>query len=294
MAKKKEHIAKRSLKKISHNKLLAGLLALVFVGVGVFLIYRSFAGSIPVFGNDPDYWRPRIAQCESGGNYQATNGTHFGAYQFDKSTWRGAVGPELAAQYPDPRMAPAAVQDMAFNNTFARRGTQPWNASYRCWIRGATVPASVVDDSSASTVAQVVATVAPTPPAKPFGITSGGYNVVINGRATLNDNSLQGLVLQTCIGDQTVTSDAEGRFSFALPVGTGFCLRPSAGVPAGAVLERTANNVEHASDKTFEYQVAGVNCYRQFWCFLNQTYTWDRSRDAGYNFYYTTTPTKQS
>jgi len=291
MAKKKEHIAKRSLKKISQNKLLAGILALVFLGVGIFLIYNSFASSIPVFNTDPEYWRGRIAKCESGGNYRASNGTHFGAYQFDTRTWKGAVGAELAAQYPDPRNAPPDVQDMAFNNTFARRGTQPWNASYTCWIRGSTVPSTV--DDSASTEAKITAIVAPappSPPAKPFGITSGSYNVVINGRATFDDAPLPGLVIQTCVVERSVTTDAEGRFSFALPVGAGFCLRPSSGVPVGAVQDRNANNVEHSAESTFEHQIAGLDCYRQFWCFLGQSYTWDRSRDAGYNFFYITEP----
>lgn len=283
MASKKERLSKNSLKRVKQNKLVILLFVVIFLLVGIVIIYRSFAASIPVFGDNPDYWRARIAQCESGGNYQASNGTHFGAYQFDTRTWKGAVGPDLAAQYPDPRSAPPAIQDQAFNNTFARRGTQPWNASYSCWIKGATVPAGV-DDQIDSVIS---ASVAPSPPAKPFGITAGSYNVIVNGRVTLNDAPLAGVVIATCSGDRTVTTDSEGRFYIPVPVSTSFCLRPIGGVPEGAVLTRTSNNVQHVNDKTFENQIAGINCYQQFWCFTSPSFSWDRSRDAGYNFFYT-------
>ncbi len=284
--KAKTHTGSKRFAKAKQNKFLIGALVLVFLAAGVFFIYSSFASGIPVFRTDPDYWRPRIGQCESGNFYQnKKNPTHFGAYQFDLGTWRGAVGPELAAQYPNPADAPPAIQDLAFNNTFARRGTQPWNASYHCWIKGATVPGAVEDQISSFVSTPSVAPV--TPPARPFGITSGSYNVVVNGRVTLNDQPLPNVVLATCSGDRTVTTDADGRYSFAAPVNSSFCIRPVSGIPAGARLTRTANNVEHATDLTFENQVAGVDCYKQFWCFLSPSYTWDRSRDSGYNFFYT-------
>lgn len=284
MATKKEHTAKRSLKKISNNKILAAVLVFAFLVVGIVIVFRSFAGGVTVFTDNPDYWRPRIAQCESGGFYgNKKNPNYRGAYQFGYGTWKGAIGAEIAAQYPDPADAPPEIQDLAFNNLFARRGTQPWNSSYSCWIKGANVPASV-DDQVTSVVA---ATAPPTPPARPFGVTSGNYNVVVNGRVTLNDAPLPNVVLATCSADRTVTTDADGRFAFGMPVNNTFCLRPISGVPAGARLTRTANNVEHSADLTFENQIAGVNCYRQFWCFLSPSYTWDRSRDSGYNFFYT-------
>lgn len=284
MAVKKEHLAKKYLRNIKQNKLLLIPFVAIFLILGVFIIYRSLAAGITVFKDNPEYWRARIAQCESGGNYQASNGTHFGAYQFDRGTWKGAVGQDLFAQYPDPRSAPAAIQDQAFYNTFARRGTQPWNASYRCWIKGATVPATVEDQISSSIPTYSIPT---SPPAKPFGITSASYNVIVNGRITLNDAPLSGVVVQTCSADRTVTTDAEGRFYIPVPVGTNFCIRPTGGIPEGAVLSRIGNNVEHADDTAFENQIAGVDCYKQFWCFLTPSYSWDKSKDAGYNFYYT-------
>lgn len=285
MAKKsKPRLGKNKLTAAKRNKFLLAGLVVAFLVVGIFIITQIYAAGPANFNTDPDYWRPRIAACESGGNYQASNGTHFGAYQFDYGTWRGAVGPDLAAQYPDPRQAPASVQDQAFNNTFARRGTQPWAASYHCWIRGASVPASVDDTSAGSQIASVVS--APTPPPNPFVVTSGSYNVVINGRVTLNNQPVAGVVLTTCSGERSVTTDSDGRFSFGIPVNNSFCLRIASGAPAGARLERLNNNVDHAKDLTYESQRAGVDCYHALWCIFDQAYNWDRKYDNGYNFFY--------
>lgn len=288
MARKKEHYLKQSLHKSSPNKLLAVVLVVAFLLIGIFIIYKSFAGGVPVFKDNPDYWRPRIAQCESGTFYgNKKNPKYRGAYQYSPSTWGNYKG------YADPADAPPEVQDERFYLSFAKSGTAPWSSSYSCWIKGATVPSSPQDQLSAGDA--IVAVVAPpSPPAKPFGVDSGSYNVVINGRITLNDAALPGVVLNTCSADRTVTSDAEGRYSFAVPVGDTFCLRPQSGLPAGAILEKIANNVEHSKDVTFENQIAGVDCYKQFWCFLSPSYLWDRSRDAGYNFFFTTTPPTKS
>ena len=263
-------------------------LVVALLVVGIILIRQIFAAGIPVFNDNAEYWRGRIAQCESGGNYQASNGTHFGAYQFDRGTWKGAVGPELAAQYPDPRQAPPAVQDQAFYNTFARRGTQPWNASYRCWIRGAEVPASFDDSATKLPTAagQVVSQVS-TPPPNPFGITSGSYNVLVSGRLTLDNTPIGGAVVETCSGERTATTDTDGRFSFGIPVNDSFCVRAKSGIPDGAKLQRTNNNFEHAAAASYESQRAGVNCYHSVWCLLSDAYTWDRRVDNGYNFFYT-------
>ncbi len=285
MAKnKKEHFSKKSLTSTSHNRLLAFGLIGLFLIVGIFVIYKSFAGSAPVFRDNPDYWRPRIAQCESGTFYQnKKNPNYRGAYQYSPATWGNYKG------YADPADAPPEVQDERFYLSFAKSGTAPWSSSYSCWIKGATIPGSVEDQLNAGSTVPAT-TAAPSPPAKPFGVDSESYNVIINGRVTLNDAALANVVIATCSADRTVTTDGEGRFSFAVPVGNTFCLRPQSGVPAGAILERTGNNVEHAKDTTFENQIAGIDCYKQFWCLLGSSYTWDRNRDGGYNFFYTTTP----
>jgi len=73
-------------------------------------------------------------QIESHGNYGAISpgGTYRGAWQFDQSTWNGAVA---RAGYPewsghDPASAPAGVQDAAAHQLYLERGNQPWGG--RC------------------------------------------------------------------------------------------------------------------------------------------------------------------
>lgn len=274
-----------SLRQFFTSKPVLFTFAALFIIVGLFFVFRSFAYSpIPVFNTDPDYWRDRIGYCESGGRYDRIGPSgHTGKYQYDAGTWRSAVGPELAAQYPQAYMAPGEVQEMAFNNTFARRGTQPWNASYRCWIKG-TVFADAT--ASSSTVTQNLPT-APVLPAKPFGIPSGSYNVMVSGRVTLNDAPLQNVKINTCIEGKQVTTDAEGRFSIPIPLNASFCLRPASGVPEGATLTRTNNNIETTGESTYEYQIAGVDAYHSIWYLLRPEFNWDRQNDTGYNFYYT-------
>lgn len=250
-------------------------IVILFGAIGTFLIYNSFAGGIPVFRTNPDYWRPRIAGCESGSgpnskpNYKAFNGVaHYGAYQFDIGTWRSNVDPAISAIYPKASDAPPAVQDQAFNNAFKRRGTQPWNASYYCWIRGANPPAQEGNISK--------------------GPPPGSYNTTVSGRvATEDEKPIKDVVLQTCAESLSVKTDELGRFSFSLPAKRDFCLRVVSGVPAEYKLARTSNNVEHISAVSYEYQRAGYNCYHNVFCLLSPQYDWDRRADNGYNFFYT-------
>ena len=71
---------------------------------------------------------------ESHGDYGAVSpgGKYRGAWQFDQSTWNGAVSragyPEYAGQ--DPAAAPPAVQDAAAHQLYQERGNQPWEG--RC------------------------------------------------------------------------------------------------------------------------------------------------------------------
>jgi hypothetical protein len=276
----------KGFKSIITSKAAIASFVVIFVIVGVFIIIRSYAATgIPVFNTDPDYWRDRIGYCESGGRYDRIGPSgHTGKYQYDARTWRSAVGPELAAQYPQAYQAPGEIQEMAFNNTFARRGTQPWNASYRCWIKGTTFAADA--SQSLNTPAASPLPTAPILPPNPFGMPSESYNVTVNGRITLNEAPLPNVKLQTCIGDKTVTTDADGRFSFPAPLDISFCVRPIEGVPEGAKLDRTNNNIEVANNTTYEYQIAGVNAYRSVWYLLRPQFNWDRKNDTGYNFYY--------
>jgi hypothetical protein len=276
----------KGFKSIITSKAAIASFVVIFVIVGVFIIIRSYAATgIPVFNTDPDYWRDRIGYCESGGRYDRIGPSgHTGKYQYDARTWRSAVGPELAAQYPQAYQAPGEIQELAFNNTFARRGTQPWNASYRCWIKGTTFAADASQSLNAPAASSLPT--APILPPNPFGLPSESYNVTVNGRITLNEAPLPNVKLQTCIGDKTVTTDADGRFSFPAPLDISFCVRPIEGVPEGAKLDRTNNNIEVANNTTYEYQIAGVNAYRSVWYLLRPQFNWDRKNDTGYNFYY--------
>lgn len=71
----------------------------------------------------------QLRQCESGGNYAINTGNgYFGAYQFNQSTWDGAVA---RAGYPEwvgerASSAPAHVQDAAALQLYSERGAQPW------------------------------------------------------------------------------------------------------------------------------------------------------------------------
>lgn len=124
-------------------------LLLITVGAGIVLISRA---SIPIYTTSWDFWGPRIRGCESGSGYagapiyiaQNSTSTASGAYQFLDSTWANYKGFEKA------RLAPAEVQEEKAFETFMRRGTQPWNASYACWrVAEADVPIeTLLDDKT--------------------------------------------------------------------------------------------------------------------------------------------------
>ena len=253
---------------------------------GVFLIFASFASSTPVVNTNADFWRGRIAGCEAGSgpsstpNYKASNGTgNFGAYQFDVRTWKGAVGPELASQYPLPSDAPAEVQDQAFYATFARRGSQPWNASYHCWatteLRG-TVNLPVVGP-----VKGLLPTPTPAPP-------KNAYNIKVQGRVYVNGKLAPNITLNTCVDGVTTKTDAGGIFRFELPAGKDYCVRVIDGLPAGVTLDKTDNNAERASEVSYEHQISDKNYYHNLWQFFTPYYTWDRASDEGFDFWYAT------
>lgn len=73
----------------------------------------------------------RIRWCESRDNYRAQNprSSASGAWQILDGTWNGFRGYTRAVH------APRWVQDAKALALFADRGTQPWNASRRCWGR---------------------------------------------------------------------------------------------------------------------------------------------------------------
>lgn len=73
----------------------------------------------------------KIMYCESGGRPDATNGTHFGLFQFDIATWN-SYGPHVTTGAEIMAM-PVATQMAAAQAAFAIRGVNPWVASEHCW-----------------------------------------------------------------------------------------------------------------------------------------------------------------
>lgn len=101
------------------------------VGTKVF-----FAGSV-------EYWRPfvvdaaaangvdpnlmlAIMKCESNGNANASNGSHFGLYQYAMATWTGSGGTPSNI-YDGPTQITITAKKIA------SYGTSPWLASKSCW-----------------------------------------------------------------------------------------------------------------------------------------------------------------
>ena len=85
-------------------------------------------------GSDFACFKACTLDIESDGNYGAVSpgGKYRGAWQFDQSTWDGAVA---RAGYPewsgrDPATAPPGVQDAAAQQLYSERGNQPWGG--RC------------------------------------------------------------------------------------------------------------------------------------------------------------------
>ena len=80
----------------------------------------------------------------------------------------------------------------------------------------------------------------------------------------------------------TIKTDASGYFDLRVGTKASVCLRVTAGAPSG-YHATTNNNTENATASTYEYQVAGYNCYHNTACSSSQQ-IWDRSVDNNYNF----------
>lgn len=250
------------------------------ITAGTILIYASLAATTPVVSDNIEFWRPRIMYCESGGRPTASNGSgHYGLYQYDVRTWKGAVGAELAAKYPLPSDAPVDVQNQAFANTWARRGSQPWNASYKCWatpeLKSRVIPVIPIS------LPAVTKKETPAPP-------KSAYNTTVQGRVYIDGVLTPNISLATCVDGVIAKTDAGGIFRFELPAGKQYCVRVIDGLPAGAAATRLDNNSEHQADKSYEQQIAAKNYYHNIWQVFTPYYTWDRDSDEGFDFYFVT------
>ncbi|WP_375501892.1 peptidoglycan-binding protein [uncultured Jatrophihabitans sp.] len=91
---------------------------LVTAGTSVVLTTSS-ASADPT----PNTWY-RLRICESGNNYKINTGNdHYGAYQFDLSTWRSVGGSGY------PQNASKAEQDARALILYRKRGWQPWQCA---------------------------------------------------------------------------------------------------------------------------------------------------------------------
>jgi peptidoglycan hydrolase-like protein with peptidoglycan-binding domain len=88
--------------------------------------WRGARAPIPAAGD----WA-RLRDCESGGRYDIVSaaGTHYGAYQFDLSTWRSVGGTGL------PHQATPAEQDFRALYLYRMRGWQPWTCARTLGLR---------------------------------------------------------------------------------------------------------------------------------------------------------------
>ena len=94
-----------------------------------------------------------------------------------------------------------------------------------------------------------------------------------------------GASIETCRGF-TVTTAANGNFSFQVPQKDGFCARVTPETRAGLDGPFLNNNPSvDPSFRTYEWQIAGWHCASQGGCSADQN-TWDRSTDGTYDFKY--------
>lgn len=65
-----------------------------------------------------------VVRCESGGNYRISTGNgYYGAWQFDRGTWRSNGGGKFGST---ANKAPKWAQDYVAWKTWRARGWQPW------------------------------------------------------------------------------------------------------------------------------------------------------------------------
>lgn len=76
----------------------------------------------------------KIMQCESGGeNVRNSSGSSAsGYYQITRGTWQDFGGRAFASE---AIKASKAEQTVVAKRIYAKRGTQPWNASKKCWSK---------------------------------------------------------------------------------------------------------------------------------------------------------------
>lgn len=105
--------------RVTRRAVVLGVCATIATGVVIEVRHTSTAAADP---SASDWLRLRI--CESGNNYHINTGNnHYGAYQFDLSTWRSVGGHGL------PSDASPAEQDARALILYRERGWEPWQCA---------------------------------------------------------------------------------------------------------------------------------------------------------------------
>ncbi len=104
------------------------------------------AGTKVAFSGSIEHWRPfvlesaarwgvdpnlmlAIMHCESRGDANASNGSHFGLYQYSAATWK-SYGHPMSTIFDGPAQIEATAGRLAQKNA-----TAPWLASKSCWSK---------------------------------------------------------------------------------------------------------------------------------------------------------------
>jgi hypothetical protein len=125
-----------------------------------------------------------------------------------------------------------------------------------------------------------------------FAVSDAATTYTITGRVFdgTTGTGLANVTLTSCQspnGSVYMVTNSSGVFSTTFPYQYRYCLRYYSGAPANATGPVAVNNqVEHSGAATYEYQIAGYNCYHLTGtsaCDANNQ-TWDRSADSSFDF----------
>lgn len=111
------------------RRLLAVSVIIAALVAALNIAIATFPGSPAGADPNPSTWAA-LRRCESGGNYAAVapNG-HYGAYQFDLSTWTSVGGTG------QPDRASPTEQDYRALYLYRMRGWQPWTCARSLGLR---------------------------------------------------------------------------------------------------------------------------------------------------------------
>ena len=170
---------------------LARLAVVGAVAAGAPLVLAGTASAAPESAWD------KLAQCESGGNWNINTGNgYYGGIQFNASTWKAYGGRGM------PHQASKAEQIAVAEKVLAAQGWNAWpSCSKKAGVRGnAAEPNKVTLSAPAPAAAP-----APVPAAAPAPVTGGGYTVragdTLSGIAAANGTTWQALAQKNALAD---------------------------------------------------------------------------------------------